>query len=1003
MYRSLVPYHHIRHSIHYPNNATEPDLLQPDNFSIRIGSDIHRTQASLESLPRHTGLSRLPSQSSESMLLDKFDTRAQKNGLPKTDSGLLNRFAYQGDDHKPALNLVPLDEVRDLKTWDEVLERSSSKSLVEAQAPSSTPFIDRADATASLTPHSSFMLPPLPASWADSEATRQSGKNKLRTVKANRGEWTLPTVGEIGNIEQHKAPARAVTRKPPFFTLEKQVAMEQESLRNIEHPTPVSKLYPLDPDIDELAHSGSRTHYLSLPETRFGSPGSTVEGSIYPDIAQHLVRPDMSNGISNHMADETDAWMKSVFPKDFERIQNSFSFRKPLKTWKSQYSHDIAERFGPLGGKISVDESLTPDPYRTAAPHNIRSPTADSTIFDQTWQFSGNPLKTSPGDATSFLPLFNPMTGTPSKVPESISMKKGRLFEPQNDEISSLGTYSLHSPLKRTAEQAFAGDSPHYLRRLPLQLGNSSLSTAQPTGDFVGTDQGFANNDSTDILQQNPTQPFLSIMASKLAPDALPKLVSQLLEDPQLPRASPTTAFWQLPPHPLTSIQSPELPEKTDFAIIGSGVTGCSITKTLLDESASPSSSSSSSSTITVFEARALTSGATGRNGGSLTSFARAAYPLLSQRFGHQEAVKIARLANRTLAKMHELGNSSAEALEASEVRKLRNVLCFLDEESFQRGKEAVKLYEQHVTEDAGSSEVLSPEGALRGGGDQRFNVKTPVGAILVPNGAFWPYRLITLIWSQLYNQFKPRLAIETHTPVTAISYDAETSPTHPYILTTARGVVRAAKVIHATNGYTGHLLPKLRGKIFPLRGTMSTQKAPAEFGRFGSERGCAFEFGLYYMNQNAKTGDIFIGGEKVLPDELFVSDDTQISAVSRDNLSTVLPKFFDQGWKEEAGESPEVRQIWSGIMGFTPDHLPLVGKLPLSVTERGDGDGDGEWIAAGFNGYGMPQCWSCGEAVAKMLLGIDVSSFLPEAYRVTEERLADEHHMSPETAGLVN
>ncbi|RMZ82504.1 hypothetical protein DV737_g1992, partial [Chaetothyriales sp. CBS 132003] len=487
-------------------------------------------------------------------------------------------------------------------------------------------------------------------------------------------------------------------------------------------------------------------------------------------------------------------------------------------------------------------------------------------------------------------------------------------------------------------------------------------------------------------------------MASQFPSSAIPKLISQLLEDPQLPRTNPTTAFWQLPPHPLTIIQSPELPEKTDFAIIGSGVTGCSIAKTLLDES-----SSSSTSTITVFEARALTSGATGRSGGSLTSFVPADYPLLSQYFGHQQAVKIARFANRTLDKMHELGNSSKESLEASEVRRLQDIICFLDEESFQRAKEAVKLYEQHVVEDAGFAEVLSAEEAL-----SRFNVKCGGGAIIAPNGAFWPYRLITLLWSQLYDKYRSRLAIETHTPVTAIAYEAKTNPEHPYILTTPRGVVRATKIIHATNGYTGHLLPKLRGKIFPLRGTMSTQKAPAEFGRVGAERGWGFhhtprfdeqtgtyETGLYYANQNPKTGDIFIGGEKVRADEIFVSDDTTLSAISQENLSTVLPKFFDKGWKE--GEQPEVRQIWSGIMGFTADHLPLVGKLPLSMTERGE-DG-GEWIAAGFNGYGMPQCWSSGEAVAKMLLGVDVSSFLPEVYEATEERLTDEQRMSPEAA----
>lgn len=128
---------------------------------------------------------------------------------------------------------------------------------------------------------------------------------------------------------------------------------------------------------------------------------------------------------------------------------------------------------------------------------------------------------------------------------------------------------------------------------------------------------------------------------------------------------------------------------------------------------------------------------------------------------------------------------------------------------------------------------------------------------------------------------------------------------------------------------------------------------------------------------------------------ELFVSDDTKVSSTSEKNISTVLPRFFSEGWNKN--EPPEVRKVWSGIMGFTADHLPLVGKLPLSVTERGE-DG-GEWICAGFNGYGMPQCWSCGEAIAKMLLGQKVDYFLPEAYLATEDRLNDDQRMSPQAA----
>ncbi|KAJ9631142.1 hypothetical protein H2204_008364 [Knufia peltigerae] len=487
-------------------------------------------------------------------------------------------------------------------------------------------------------------------------------------------------------------------------------------------------------------------------------------------------------------------------------------------------------------------------------------------------------------------------------------------------------------------------------------------------------------------------------MTGQVTPSILAELEAQARNDPQLPRANPTVATWQLPPHPtLSEIQSESLPKVTDYAIIGSGVTGCSVAKTLF-EAAPPSSSSFS---VTVLEARTLTSGATGRNGGVLTSFVPGDYKILSEHFGHEQAVKIARYANSTLEKMHALGNSSDEFRRISEVRRLQDVVCFEDKESFEGALESYRLYEEHVPEERGKMRKLTPKEAER-----EYNVRASAGAIVAPNGAFWPYRLITNIWAQLCSSYQSRLSIETKTPVTEITYDSDSDKTHPYILHTPRGEIRAAKVIHATNGYTGHLLPELRGKIYPVRGTMSTQKSTQGFGRHGNALSWSMinsgsydgesrtmELGLYYGCQNPHTGDIFVGGERAKVDEMLVSDDTEVGVPCAENISNILPRFFTKGWEE--GSKAEVIRVWSGIMGFTADRLPLVGALPLSVTKRGTSEQGGEWIAAGFNGYGMPLCWSSGEAVAKMLLGIDVSDFLPETFLASKERLDDGKRMA--------
>jgi glycine/D-amino acid oxidase-like deaminating enzyme len=71
--------------------------------------------------------------------------------------------------------------------------------------------------------------------------------------------------------------------------------------------------------------------------------------------------------------------------------------------------------------------------------------------------------------------------------------------------------------------------------------------------------------------------------------------------------------------------------------------------------------------------------------------------------------------------------------------------------------------------------------------------------------------------------------------------------------------------------------------------------------------------------------------------------------------------------------------------MGFTPDGMPLVGKLGKRLTGR---PGDGEWAAVGFNGYGMDKCWLVGELLGAMIAGEDVTGQLPALYQITDERL---------------
>ncbi|KAH8743755.1 FAD dependent oxidoreductase [Diaporthe sp. PMI_573] len=450
-----------------------------------------------------------------------------------------------------------------------------------------------------------------------------------------------------------------------------------------------------------------------------------------------------------------------------------------------------------------------------------------------------------------------------------------------------------------------------------------------------------------------------------------------ITQDPGLPRQNPTKSYWQHVPHAISDVQSAQLPTDTDIAVIGSGITGASVIKTLLDKD--------SSARITVFEARTLCSGATGRNGGQLATNAGEIYAELKERFGSDMAGKIAAFTFKTCERMRQIIAQYAPV--DGEYREVTKVRAFLDDVSLAKMKDSIAQMEADHPSLRGIYKVIDSEAVLKTHG-----VHGATGGVTLPAAAMWPYRVVCNIFQGLLDRYADRLTIETNTPVTAVELvDGK------YILTTPRGQTTAREVLYCTNGYTGHLLPKMRGLLFPVRGTMSVQDLGPNVPNKGASESFGFHYepywdeetqtladGLWYLTQNAKTGYFFFGGEKGTIDDTLTADDTVLTSHSLAHLQNVLPQFFRYA---DVKEDPLV-SAWSGVMCFTADGAPFVGRLPSSATDR---HGDGEWLAAGYSGYGMPYCWLVGEALANMVLGLDVTDmdWLPEAYLIKEERLS--------------
>ncbi|KAJ6138819.1 FAD dependent oxidoreductase [Penicillium samsonianum] len=461
---------------------------------------------------------------------------------------------------------------------------------------------------------------------------------------------------------------------------------------------------------------------------------------------------------------------------------------------------------------------------------------------------------------------------------------------------------------------------------------------------------------------------------------------SLVTADPGLPRPNPTESYWQHIPHALADVQSSKLPPDRDFVIIGSGITGLSVARTLLE--------CHPTATVTVLEARTLCSGATGRNGGQMAANAGEQYMHLAETHGIETAGKVVDFTFRNLEKMQEL-IEEYDAVELSEMQRLRKLRVFLTQGKFDDFKKSIARLEVDHPSKKGLYTILDADAVLK-----EYGIHGAFGGALLPAGTVWPYRLVTKVFAALLEKYPGRLTIETHTPVESVEHSSilasPITSIYPYTLRTSRGPLRARTVVHCTNGYSGHLLPHLRGLVHPFKGTMTVQDSQNAVSNQGAAVSWGFHYppsydpetqhlgyGLYYLGQSAKTGYFYFGGEHARFDESISADDSFVADHSVKHLEVVLPRFFGKN------DTSDWRLVssWSGIMGYSSDGLPIVGRLSPTLTGR---EGDGEWIAAAFNGYGMANSLMSGEALALMILGEDVSDWLPVAYGLGEKRLRE-------------
>ncbi|KZT21021.1 FAD dependent oxidoreductase [Neolentinus lepideus HHB14362 ss-1] len=429
-----------------------------------------------------------------------------------------------------------------------------------------------------------------------------------------------------------------------------------------------------------------------------------------------------------------------------------------------------------------------------------------------------------------------------------------------------------------------------------------------------------------------------------------------------LPVSNPTKSFWIDSPNanPLAAEGSEgALTDNADICIIGSGMTGIStayhLSKLLPESPSDPL-------TAVILEARDFCSGATGRNGGHLTPRAFMEFSTYSELYGEQEALKSLAIEHHTAEGI--LGSLKSAGLErAVDLVEGGHINIFFTEQSELDAKadyEAAKA----AGADLRGVEWMEKEYVF-----SKFGASHP--GVRIPAHNLWPLKFVTGLYNiTKLKESKLSLSLHTRTPVVSISplkSESRELLSRRWNLTTPRGSVSCSYVVHATNAYTGHLLPQMRGSegIVPTRGQIIAVHANASAEALTKVSWSGDPGSEYWFPRpvNASEGEkplVILGGgrEASAPGyERFVIDDSTLNPVVGQSLRQFLPDVFPGKFDET--QEPEME--WSGIMGYTRIGDPFVGPV-------GHGH-DGQYISAGYSGHGMPRAFSCGEAVAQMIV----------------------------------
>jgi gamma-glutamylputrescine oxidase len=360
------------------------------------------------------------------------------------------------------------------------------------------------------------------------------------------------------------------------------------------------------------------------------------------------------------------------------------------------------------------------------------------------------------------------------------------------------------------------------------------------------------------------------------------------------------TSYWL--DEPAEQLPAPPANGAVDAAIVGAGVTGCSCALTL----------ARAGLRVTVYDARAIASGASGRNGGFALRGGALQYHLARQQLGAKPARDLWQLTERYLDRMAELAGDT--------LHRVGSLRLAADEPE----REELRSEFEALREDLFEAEWIDQLGPPL---DHLYH-----GAIRHPtDGALHPARWVRRLAARAA-EAGARMA-EHHRVESLDELDAD-------------------HVVLATDGYTQGLVPELDRVVTPTRGQVIATE-PLERRLFDCPHYA--RRGIDYWQQT-EDDRLILGGRR---DARLQEEET-----AEETITEPIQQALEAFAAELLGDRPRVAARWAGIFGTTADSVPLAGPVPGH---------DGVWVAAGYSGHGNVLGFACGDLVAGAILGLSL------------------------------